>query len=398
MHVIPLLHKLFGKSLSIIHKKRVDAICTAVQALVTGRRLSLTGIGRSIQNEVMVKHNIKRIDRLLGNKKLVNERVEFYAIMAEYIIQSENRPLILIDWSVATQCGDFQMLKATIPMKGRSLTIYEEVHPEKKLNNREVHKKFIKTLKSILPDNCKPIIITDAGFRNPWFLEVKKQGWDYIGRLRNNTLCKLCEDNGWVRVKTLFDSASKEPKHLGEGVLGKTVESVNCGFYIVKEKDKKRVKKNLKGKKIQCSSSLKHAKRESEPMLIVTSLDRKEHSPAKIIRIYKKRMQIEETFRDLKSINMGLCFRSSRSGKASRLEILLLLAALANLIITIIGIVTKSKKQHYQFQANTVKNRDVLSVFFIGCQVLRRQIEYSLSELWQSFNIILKTIKSEGYL
>jgi len=50
-------------------------------------------------------------------------------------------------------------------------------------------------LKMMLPKSCKPIIVTDAGFRIPWFQLVESLGWDFIGRVRNRTFCKKSEVN-----------------------------------------------------------------------------------------------------------------------------------------------------------------------------------------------------------
>jgi len=33
--------------------------------------------------------------------------------------------------------------------------------------------------------STKAIIVTDAGFRCPWFQQVREVGWDFVGRVRN---------------------------------------------------------------------------------------------------------------------------------------------------------------------------------------------------------------------
>jgi hypothetical protein len=33
-------------------------------------------------------------------------------------------------------------------------------------------------------DTVKPIIVTDAGFKVPWFRQILKLGWDFVGRTR----------------------------------------------------------------------------------------------------------------------------------------------------------------------------------------------------------------------
>lgn len=95
------------------------------------------------------------------------------------------------------------------------------------------------------------------------------------------------------------------------------------------------------GKKIQCSVSLKHAKRGNEPWLIVSSISSSDLSAHEIILIYKKRMQIEEAFRDLKNTRNGLGLRHCRSTKPERLSVALLISSLAMLVLRLLGLKAK---------------------------------------------------------
>ncbi len=61
-------------------------------------------------------------------------------------------------------------------------------------------------------------------------------------------------------------------KFLGRFLLAKS-GSLPCYFYLFKRKKLYREKRNLAGKKIRCSVSLKHAKGENEPWLIATSIN-----------------------------------------------------------------------------------------------------------------------------
>jgi hypothetical protein len=86
-------------------------------------------------------------------------------------------------------------LRASISVTGRSIVLYEECHPKKKENNHIVHQQFLKNLKTILPDCAAPIIVTDAGFRAPWFKAVRQMGWHFVGRLRNKNLIFVEDTN-----------------------------------------------------------------------------------------------------------------------------------------------------------------------------------------------------------
>ena len=104
--------------------------------------------------------------------------------------------------------------------------------------------------------------------------------------------------------------------------------------------------------------------------------------------IYKKRMQIEESFRDLKNARNGFSLRQCRSCGKERLDIALLIGALAMLVLWIIGMAIKQKNMHYDFQSNTVRNHNVLSIINIGWQALERRINFS----WAAINQALQEI------
>ena len=167
---------------------------------------------------------------------------------------------------------------------------------------------------------------------------------------------------------------------LGQKHLAKS-NPLLCYFYLIRQKKKYRVRQNLAGKKIQCSASLKHAKRGNEPWLIVSSIPRTDLSPNDIISIYKKRMEIEEAFRDLKNTRNGLGLRNCRSTTSQRLSIALLIANLGTLVLRLFGLKAKEKSIHYSFQSNTEKKKKVLSNVIIGWQLLQRpEIKFNLED------------------
>jgi hypothetical protein len=90
------------------------------------------------------------------------------------------------------------------------------------------------------------------------------------------------------------------------------------------------------------------------------------------MQLYRQRMQIEETFRDLKCHRWGFGLRYARCNSAARLETLLLLGALATLVVWLVGLAARALQLNRHLQANTERRRDVLSTFFIGRELLRR--------------------------
>ena len=125
------------------------------------------------------------MDRLAGNRHLNIERTAVYGAITQWLLQSLPMPQILIDWSPLTADQNQQLLRAALPTGGRSVTLYEEIHPLKKLGNRRVQQQFLTRLQALLPANVTPIIVADSGFRTPFFREVDRLGCHWLGRIRN---------------------------------------------------------------------------------------------------------------------------------------------------------------------------------------------------------------------
>jgi hypothetical protein len=162
-----LLHRTVSDVLYWMHKKRVQSLKAAVFSALSGRRLSVTGLGRSLRSKTHEKHNIKRADRLLGNAHLTSERLRVYSSLTQQIIGPGKRVVVLVDWADLDSKKRSFLLRAATPFGGRSLTLYEEVHSLRTREKPKTHKQFLKKLQSVLPHDCKPIVVTDAGFRTP---------------------------------------------------------------------------------------------------------------------------------------------------------------------------------------------------------------------------------------
>ena len=249
------------------------------------------------------------------------------------------------------------------------MTVYEEVHPRERFMKPAVERGFLRQLASILGDGCRPIIITDAGFHNPWLRAVEDLGWDYLCRIRGRVMLATSNQDDWVQARSLFPSATTRAKALTQNRLCRA-EPHTCHFVIVKQNRRNRHDLNCYEKRAAGHYSNKQARSQSEPWLLATSLPTKTAAACKrIVRAYTTRMQIEEGFRDIKSVRFGLGYRLSRSKIVQRIETLLLIALLAMLIAWIIGLSTLNNDTHRRYQANTVKTRTVLSTVYLGFRV-----------------------------
>lgn len=375
MHVKGFLHKMFSP---VMHNKRFETLFLTVTALLKNKKLSVTELGRGMRLPIQERSGIRRADRFLSNDKLHAERFDILKALAKEVVGNQSRPCIIVDWSDVPNTFNC-VLRAAYIADGRAITLYEKVHPLKKLSNPAVEKKFLKALKLLLPKRCKPIIITDAGFHNKWFKEVLSLGWDYIGRVRCGKKCSFDNGRTWKKYTELFNKASTKPKSLGSVLLCST-NKMETNLYLFKEKFKNRSLLNKYGKKRSGTGSLDYRKAAKEAWVIASSMFGRLMAK-RVIKIYKSRMQIEEGFRDLKSSKTGFGFEHAYSKKIDRIEILLLISAIASFIAWIIGWAAEKNNLHFQFQSNTIKKRRVLSLFYLGCQIIKRNIKISPNDL-----------------
>ena len=107
-----------------------------------------------------------------------------------------------------------------------------------------------------------------------------------------------------------------------------------------------------------------------DPWLLATSLPHDRGAPRRAIKLYGRRMQIEEAIRDTKDARWGFGLRYARSRRAERLELLLLIAALGTLVCWLYGLAAEARQWTRHFQVNTVRTGAALSTVFLGRQLL----------------------------
>jgi len=390
--VVPVLHRWLRRACPAVHAARATTVVIVVEALVLGAKLALTHLGRNLRSAAYAKHSIKRVDRLLGNGHLHRERSRIYRALAHWLLAATPRPVLLIDWA---DCGPgdsrhrWLLLRAAVPLGGRAIPVYEEVHPLTRYNSPRTHRRFLRHLRAVLPADCAPILVTDAGFRGPWFREVERFGWDWIGRVRNQVKYRLDhwpEDRAWASTKALYAGATPRPQHLGGALLSRR-QPYCCQLYVVRQYRRGRGRpRKAHG---QGSTARRCRKLHKDPWLLATSLPHTSGAARRVVKLYALRMKIEEAIRDTKDARWGFALRYARARRAERMEVLLLLAALGTLGCWLAGLAAQTHEWARHFQANTVRKRGALSTVFLGRALLtslrfhlrRSELRAALKEL-----------------
>ncbi len=371
-------------SCEFIHETRLAALLDAAQALQHSNNLSLTAIGRKLSGESAIKHKVKKIDRLVGNKHLHNELGDLYKGLSEFVFTylSQNKEIpIVIDLCFLKDDKAVQMLSAEVTTKGRTLPIYRDVFKAGELKNRE--KQFLDNLKEYLPLDRKIIIIMDAGFYEAWFKEIEANGWYWICRIRKGKKIKLKGNENWQSMDEFMPTV-KLKTSVYEDALLSVEHARQCRIVTTRKAPKGRVGKLSRGRTTGKLGRGSYRKAAKEPWVLATNLSQK-YKGNEVVKYYEKRMQVEESFRDLKSKQFGLAARNVRTKCIHRWGVKMLLAAIVQITYWIIGIIGHSQGMQKIFQVNTVKDRKVFSYFTLGKLIIEhdkiRQIKFTENTL-----------------
>lgn len=354
-----------------MHVTRRKAVIDCVHSLTNGNAATVTSIGRGIHSKAFEKHNIKRADRLLSNRHLLREQPLIYGAICR-LFGTSKHPTISIDWSDLDECKRHFLLRAALSFDGRAITLYEEVHPLSTKEKPATHKLFLRRLSLLLPTGCKPVIVTDAGFKTPWFRQVEALGWYFVGRVRKPNFYTIDSGVHWQCISRLYAKASLQPKQYQAQVARNT--PFPCTLTLYKQKAQGRHSLNADGSIKRSKTSKSNARAHSDPWLLASNLPLKDNHSKRVVAIYRQRMQIEESFRDMKSAQYGLGFEQNGSTKLHRISLLLLLSNLASLVLILLGVGLTIANQQRRFQANSYRDKRVLSFQTLGLRAMAKQV------------------------
>ncbi|WP_133140917.1 IS4 family transposase, partial [Legionella genomosp. 1] len=303
-----------------IHAKRKQCLVRFLSDLMDyDTTLSVTEIGKKLTSKSTVKSKIYAAQTFVNNFKLESNIFSIYKSLALFFWREAKELVVLIDWTGGCSKG-YHVLKASIAAHGRSIPIYHEVHSESAQENAAIHHQFLLRLKELLPSNGAVTIITDAGFHREWFQQVLDLGWDVIGRVYSLYCYQSEEETKWKKVKDIVFEGIGKASALGKVRLGKTKKAVEGYLYTYKERLSGKIRKK---KNKYPSHDKAHSSYYKKGWVLFSSLDK----PARLlVSYYKKRMQIEQNFKDIKNEQLGLGLRRNQSSGKTRANMLFFLA------------------------------------------------------------------------
>ena len=358
-HARKIVASFVQKQLSLIHASRRQLWCAAVNAVMGGHWLTLSRLARALMEQSTQKAALKRVDRLMGNPRIGQEAEVVAAALLRTLCQGGQPLVIAVDWSEVAPDGAFVELRASAPRigMGRGLTVYQQVYPKSKLGNARAERALLKRLHGWMPSGVHVIIITDAGFRRPWFTQVERLGWSWVGRIRGG-VCVSRDCAHWQQASAWFAKATGKACRWSDCWLTRRFRFA-CDMVLYQRRAVGAPRYGRAG-----HGSTPKARREAkasarEPWLLAHSAQLRSFRAEEIVALYGLRMQIEENFRDSKSTPLGMGLEVSQSRSAPRLHALLLIGTLAAFLLWHIGQLAEAEGLHLRFKATTRVAREL---------------------------------------
>ena len=120
-------------------------------------------------------------------------------------------------------------------------------------------------------------------------------------------------------------------------------------------------------------------------------------SPREVVRIYGRRFQCEETFRDLKDRRYGYGLRFTRIKESCRRDRCILAFVLAYVVQTVLGVLSEHLGLDRELRANT-ESRRTHSLFRQGCSLLGELESHVFDALAACMKSAIKMLLSKGIL
>lgn len=370
MHAESIVSRFIESTLSEIHGARRRVLAAVVWAAMTGYALSLSRLARGVSRQRSgLKAGLKRVDRLIGSKRIGDEVDIVAQSLLRLLCQWQSCLVIAVDWSAATPGGTFVELRAAVVWlgMGRGITVYQQVYPAKKQNNAKAHRALLGALCRWIPRTTRVIVISDAGFRTPWFREVERLGWGWIGRVRGGNQVRR-KGGQWQDALVFGRRACGLARRWENCELTKS-KHFECDMVCVRRKRVGRTAYRRPGHGSK-PKAVKEARASArEPWILAHSPSVRNLRADEIVALYERRMQIEENFRDAKSLPFGMGAEIGRSRSAPRLQALLMIATLATFLLWHLGQLAETEGLHRRFKVTTRPTRElsIISLAILLC-------------------------------
>ena len=314
------------------HAKQVLSLANGVVGTIHSASLAISAIGTGLAmaEGLMPKHAIKQVDRLLSNDKPQYDRLR--ASWVRFVVGQRKEIGIAFDWTEFDPDAHATIAAYLLTSHGRATPLLWKTVSKRTLKRRRNHYEddLLEELHKAMPDDVRVTVVADRGFGDQKLYEYLSDGlgWEYVIRFRESI--EVTSAQGETRKAREWLTPSGRAKKLRGVAVTQKRSSVPAVVLV-------------------------HAKRMKDPWCLATSRD--DLTASQVVKLYGKRFSIEETFRDIKDNRFGLGLYATHIGSTKRRDRMLFIAALAHVLLTLLGAACEKTGLDRMLRANTVKRR-----------------------------------------
>lgn len=314
-----------------LHAKRVLSLAHATLGAIHAASLAihLIGIGMAEARGVHSKHAIKQVDRLLKNRAI--DVWALFGSWVPFVLGDRKEILVVLDWTDHDHDDQSTIALHLVTSHGRATPLlWKTVRKSALKDHRNDHEdEVIARLAAILPDGMKVTLLADRGFGDQKLYGLLTDlRFDYVIRFR--ACIQVTSPQGETRTAAEWVPAKGRALMLRKA----SVTADQCpvpAVVCVQEPGMK------------------------DAWCLATS--RADLAAKPVIALYGRRFTIEENFRDTKDAHFGMGLSQTHIDRPERRDRLLLIAALAQALVTLLGAAGESLGMDRMLKANTAKKR-----------------------------------------
>jgi hypothetical protein len=329
INVAKVIENIFGDS---EHAKRKQSLANAALGVINSASLIVhrIGLGLAAAQDLLGKHAVKQVDRLLSNNKLVVW--DCFAYLVPYVISSRKDIVVAMDWTDFDGDKQATIQISLVTSHGRATPLLWKTVSKKDLKDKrnDYEDELLYRLKEVLPEGVKVTVLADRGFGDIKLYDYLRQdlGFDFVIRFRGN-----------IKVTDAKGETRNAQDWVGVNGRSRTLR-----------------KAKITGQKYEVPTVVcVKAKGMKQTWCIAASSETA--SAGVLIRWYSKRWGCEPQFRDTKDMHFGMGLSETSISQVMRRDRLLLISALAVLILTLLGAAGEHIGMDRYLKANTVKHR-----------------------------------------
>jgi Transposase DDE domain len=349
-----------------VHAARVLSFSRGVVGVLHAAALGIHAIGRGMADALGLnpKHAIKQVDRLLSNGGITVWA--WFTSWVMFVVAARQEVVVALDWTEFDADDQATIAMYLVTSHGRATPLLWKTVRKSELKNRrsEYETEVIERLHEILPETVNVTLLADRGFADQkLFAYLDMLGWSYAIRFRQ--IIKVTHRNRTLPAREWVPIGG-QAKMLRDVLITADKTSIPAVVF-------------------------KHQKGMKEAWCIATN--RVDLGAAGVVKLYARRFTIEETFRDIKDNHFGMGLSATHIGSPQRRDRLLLMAAMAQALLTLLGAAGEACGLDRMLKANTVKTR-TMSLYNQGCcwyRAIPTMPQDRLIQLMKTFGEILSS-------